>query len=44
MKPWCGSVVRYQTVPRDRYSGHRRLMADYFDDPPIYNDNIFCRR
>ncbi|OEL37517.1 hypothetical protein BAE44_0001465 [Dichanthelium oligosanthes] len=31
-------------VHRDRYSGHRQLMADYFDDQPVYNDNIFRRR
>ncbi|OEL13516.1 hypothetical protein BAE44_0025466 [Dichanthelium oligosanthes] len=41
MEPQHGSVVRRQTVPRDRYSSHHRLMADYFDDPPVYNDNIF---
>ncbi|OEL18978.1 hypothetical protein BAE44_0020002, partial [Dichanthelium oligosanthes] len=44
MEPRRGSVVRRQTVPRDRYSGHRRLKADYFDDPPVYNGNIFRRR
>ncbi|OEL25331.1 hypothetical protein BAE44_0013651 [Dichanthelium oligosanthes] len=44
MEPRRGSIVRRQMVQRDRYSGHHRLMADYFDDPPVYNDNIFWRR
>ncbi|OEL25198.1 hypothetical protein BAE44_0013783 [Dichanthelium oligosanthes] len=43
MKPRHGSVVVRQTVPRDRYSGHRWLMADYFNDPDVYNNNIFHR-
>ncbi|OEL24751.1 hypothetical protein BAE44_0014227 [Dichanthelium oligosanthes] len=44
MEPRRGSVVGRQMVQRDKYSGHRRLTADYFDDPPVYNDNIFRRR
>ncbi|OEL14520.1 hypothetical protein BAE44_0024462 [Dichanthelium oligosanthes] len=44
MEPRRGSVVGRQTVLRDRYNGHRRLIAYYFDNPPVYNDNIFHRR
>ncbi|OEL28692.1 hypothetical protein BAE44_0010289, partial [Dichanthelium oligosanthes] len=43
MEPRCVSVVGRQMVHRDRNSGHRRLMADYFNNPPVYNDNIFRR-
>ncbi|OEL35134.1 hypothetical protein BAE44_0003846 [Dichanthelium oligosanthes] len=44
MEPRRGSVVGRQKVHRDRYSSHHRLIADYFDDPPVYNDNIFRKR
>jgi hypothetical protein len=33
-----------QIVPRDRFSGHHRLHADYFSDNPIFRDDLFRRR
>jgi hypothetical protein len=43
-RPHCGSVVGREIVPRDRYSGYWRLMADYFDGRPVYGENFFCHR
>lgn len=39
-----GSVPGRNVVPRDISSGHSRIMADYFADPPAYNEKIFRRR
>ena len=39
-----GSVPGRVSVPRDRYSGYWRLMADYFGDSPVYGENLFRRR
>jgi hypothetical protein len=33
-----------QVVPRDMHAGNLRIIADYFADPPIYNDKFFQRR
>jgi len=39
-----GSMPGRQTVPRDMHAGNLRIVADYFADPPIYNDKFFRRR
>ncbi|KAA1096459.1 hypothetical protein PGT21_017368 [Puccinia graminis f. sp. tritici] len=31
-------------IHRDRIAGHKRLMADYFDENPVYNNRMFERR
>jgi hypothetical protein len=33
-----------QIVPHDRFSGHHRLHVDYFNDNPIFEDDLFRRR
>jgi hypothetical protein len=44
LQPRRGSVFGRQVVPRDRLSGHFRLMADYFVPNPVYDDDFFRRR
>ena len=39
-----GSVVGHQVIDRSRIDGHRRLFADYFADPPVYDHTYFRRR
>jgi len=39
-----GSMPSRQVVPRDIHAGNSRIVADYFADPPIYNDRFFRRR
>ena len=39
-----GSMPGRQVVPRDIHAGNSRIVADYFADPPIYNDKFFWRR
>lgn len=41
---WGGSVPGRQMVPRDRFTGHQRLHADYFCDDPVYKEDVFRRR
>jgi hypothetical protein len=36
--------VARQIVPRDRFTGHHRLHADYFYENPIFGDDLFRRR
>ena len=37
-------MIGRQVIPRDRLSGHARLMADYFVSNPVYDDDFFRRR
>ncbi|KAG1520947.1 hypothetical protein G6F52_007186 [Rhizopus delemar] len=41
---YLGSVPGHKVVNRDRVSGHRRLMADYFSQSPTYDERTFRRR
>jgi hypothetical protein len=43
-QPRRGWIMGCTAVPRNRYSGHWRLMFDYFIDGPVYEDDTFCRR
>jgi len=31
-------------INRNREGAHAQLMADYFDENPLYSDTMFCRR
>ena len=35
---------RSPNLARDHQAGHRRIMRDYFEDNPVYNDKLFRRR
>ena len=39
-----GAVIGHQVIDRSRIDGHRRLFADYFADPPVYDHTYFRRR
>ena len=39
-----GSVAGHQVIDRSRIDGHRRLFADYFVDPSVYDHTYFHRR
>lgn len=39
-----GSIFGRQVIHRDRFIGHRKIKADYFDPNLVYDDNIFCWR
>ena len=39
-----GSVDGHQVINRNREAGHKRLLADYFVDHPVYDDTFFRRR
>lgn len=36
-----GAVFGRQVIHRDQFTGHRKLMANYFDPNPVYDNNIF---
>jgi hypothetical protein len=40
----CSRVERSPNLPRMHQEGHLRIMKDYFDDEPVYNDRLFRRR
>ncbi|XP_062190022.1 uncharacterized protein LOC133893066 [Phragmites australis] len=42
--PWGGSVPGHRRIHRNRLEGHNRLYNDYFADPTVYPDYIFCCR
>src|SRR5438445_4810724 len=37
-------VERSPNLPRMHREGHLRIMKDYFNDEPVYNDRLFRRR
>jgi hypothetical protein len=40
-----GSVPgKRPNLPRDRLAGHERIMRDYFDPHPIFDESMFRRR
>ncbi|CAN6319320.1 unnamed protein product [Urochloa humidicola] len=39
-----GSILGREVVPRNMPSGHLRIFADYFVEPPVYNAKKFRRR
>jgi hypothetical protein len=39
-----GSVFGHQVIQHDRFTGHRKLMSNFFDPNPVYEDNIFRRQ
>jgi hypothetical protein len=43
-RQWGGSVPGHRIYTRDRYGADKRLMANYFVDQPLYNDDHFRRR
>ncbi|OEL34519.1 hypothetical protein BAE44_0004462, partial [Dichanthelium oligosanthes] len=39
-----GSVPGHIVIDRDHAARHARIMADYFNDNPVYTDYHFRRR
>ncbi|OEL35936.1 hypothetical protein BAE44_0003045 [Dichanthelium oligosanthes] len=39
-----GSVMGRRVIMRNIWSGHDKLVADYFSSNPMYNDDTFRRR
>jgi hypothetical protein len=40
---WGGLLPSRQIVPRDRFSGHHRLEAEYFCENAVFGDDLFRR-